>query len=67
MACLSDSTSEEQSLSSYTSESFDDNGKTLMIKQLHDLLDLSCENFIVLLPLTVVPHVDIGFSEPRYS
>lgn len=28
-ACLSDSTSEEHSLSSYTSESFDDNGKTL--------------------------------------
>lgn len=27
-ACLSDSTSEEHSLSSYTSESFDDNGKT---------------------------------------
>lgn len=30
-ACLSDSTSEEHSLSSYTSESFDDNGKTLML------------------------------------
>lgn len=28
VACLSDSTSEEHSLSSYTSESFDDNGKT---------------------------------------
>lgn len=27
VACLSDSTSEEHSLSSYTSESFDDNGK----------------------------------------
>ena len=27
-ACLSDSTSEEHSLSSYTSESFDDNGKS---------------------------------------
>lgn len=29
VACLSDSTSEERSLSSYTSESFDDNGKSL--------------------------------------
>lgn len=29
VALLSDSTSEEHSLSSYTSESFDDNGKTL--------------------------------------
>ena len=28
MVCLSDSTSDEHSLSSYTSESFDDNGKT---------------------------------------
>lgn len=34
MARLSDSTSEERSLSSYTSESFDDNGKTPMLKQL---------------------------------
>lgn len=34
---LSDSTSEEQSLSSYTSESFDDNGKTLMLKLPNEL------------------------------
>lgn len=31
VTCLSDSTSEEHSLSSYTSESFDDNGKTLLL------------------------------------
>lgn len=31
VACFSDSTSEEHSLSSYTSESFDDNGKTLTL------------------------------------
>lgn len=31
LACLSDSTSEEHSLSSYTSESFDDNGKSLTL------------------------------------
>ncbi len=31
VTCLSDSTSEEHSLSSYTSESFDDNGKTLQL------------------------------------
>lgn len=30
VACLSDSTSEDRSLNSFTSESFDDNGKTSM-------------------------------------
>lgn len=32
VACLSDSTSEEHSISSYTSESFDDNGEAVMLK-----------------------------------
>lgn len=32
--CLSDSTSEERSLSSYTSESFDDNGRNECLKQI---------------------------------
>lgn len=36
-ACLSDSTSEEHSLSSYTSESFDDSGKNLMLKLPNEL------------------------------
>lgn len=51
VACLSDSTSEEHSLSSYTSESFDDNGKTLNTQMAQHTLQslifacLSCNTF----------------------
>lgn len=50
LGCLSDSTSEEHSLSSYTSESFDDNGKTLMLKWTK--AHFNCQKFVGNVPQT---------------
>lgn len=63
VACLSDSTSEERSLSSYTSESVDDNGRNERLKRSYNSLVLMyCHCLYAVLLKSILSLLDLLWS-----